>query len=502
MHEVEADFGGQGGWTNLTPDLLVNPGVTMGYGISGTGPLDLVASTGSLGFALDNSEHNSVGVLGYYSPGHANARAGFGLGIGIRYTFRATPTSTPIMKLIGRLKGIEPQAGKWGDRKVLCLATDWIDDLANARLNLPTQINKRADQVLAAVVAAVPRQPLGTSFDVADSTFPYALDSSSRATSGLTEAQRVCQSEFGRAYLRRGILRFEKKTARLAPLSTMTFDGTMQALGVKFDVGKIRNRARITIHPRIVDAAATTVLFSKPSQSNPAIDPGQTIAMAGRYNDPANRAAKVGGTDMVAPAAATDYLMNAAVDGSGADLTANCSVVVVYGANQADYAIENVGGTKGYLTKLQARGRGIYDYDPVDVGAADQESIDLIGELIAALDMPYQTDVNAAEAIAAFLVSTWGAEGVGEAELSFLPRDVNELTSAMALEPGDVISVVEQATGINSTFYIQRVAISIDAGGLKTSFTWSLQRALSQNYWILGVTGYSELGITTVMGPL
>ena len=45
-------------------------------------------------------------------------------------------------------------------------------------------------------------------------------------------------------------------------------------------------------------------------------------ALTGRYTDPNNPSARVGGMDMQAPAATTDYLMNANADGSGADLTA------------------------------------------------------------------------------------------------------------------------------------------------------------------------------------
>src|SRR4030065_1368367 len=64
-------------WTDVTADARASVEIAVQYGISGTGPADRVAQTGTLSFALDNSEHNSGGLIGYYAPGHANCRNGF-----------------------------------------------------------------------------------------------------------------------------------------------------------------------------------------------------------------------------------------------------------------------------------------------------------------------------------------------------------------------------------------------------------------------------------------
>lgn len=49
------------------------------------------------------------------------------------------------------------------------------------------------------------------------------------------------------------------------------------------------------------------------------------------------------------PVATTDYIMNAAADGSGADLTANFTVLATYGTDSVDYEIKNNGVTQGYI---------------------------------------------------------------------------------------------------------------------------------------------------------
>jgi hypothetical protein len=515
-HRIEMELEGRGhGWTDVTEDVLDSPGINFDHGIAGAGPLDVVASTGQLAFALNNSEENSAGLLGYYSPQHSACRPGFALGIGVRYYYRppagyqgVDDSNYFVKKFTGRLKRISPQAGQYGERKTVCSAVDWMDEAANFRPNVATLVGKRGDEVLTTLLAAMPRQPDSVVFDVGDSVFPYALDNSRSESDPITtEIQRISQSEFGRCYIRGGLLNWgalhwEKRSARLAVEPVMQFLGTMQALEGTEDAQKIRNKAKVTAHPRRVDAGDTTVLFAKPNQSNPSVGPGLSIKIVGRYTDPTNPQARVGGMDMRTPVASTDYLMNAAADGSGADFTANFSVVAAYGANQVEYTITNNGGSAGFITKLQARGRGLYDYDPIDTEALDQASIDLIGESLIALDMPYQGDAAIAAAVAEFLVLTWVAEGPAEQTLRFIPRDVDELLLAVALGPGHPIAVMEPLTNVNAIYFIQRAAQSIEELGEKVTFEWLLQRALVQDYWQVGVAGFGELGITTVLAPL
>ena len=72
---VEVELSGSGaGWTALTNDVRIalQP-IEIQYGIQGSGPLDRVASTGTMSFALNNSAANSAGEAGRVSPGHDNA---------------------------------------------------------------------------------------------------------------------------------------------------------------------------------------------------------------------------------------------------------------------------------------------------------------------------------------------------------------------------------------------------------------------------------------------
>ena len=72
-----------GTWTPI-PDVVGSAGVTLAYGIRGTGPLARTAAPARLTFALHNDAGNAVGVQGAYAPGHAHVRAGFGVGTPVR----------------------------------------------------------------------------------------------------------------------------------------------------------------------------------------------------------------------------------------------------------------------------------------------------------------------------------------------------------------------------------------------------------------------------------
>jgi hypothetical protein len=449
LFEVEAELKGAGnGWSDLSSDLSLTPTLTIDYGINGSGATDLVAGPGRMTFALRNDAANSAGLLGYYSPQHANCRSGFKLGIGIR--FRYTLNGTVYYKFQGWLDSIDPIAGQRGARKVACTALDWIDQAMRQRVTVATQVNKRTDEILTALVAAAAKQPTSTSFDVADSTFPFALDNSqSEDQPLLSELQRLALSEGGGHITVRGDttgggrLRFEKRTARIVPISIASFSDTMRDLSSPIERSEVINKVLVTVHPRRVDALATSVLFS--NQGAPQIDAGATVLLTGQYNDPSDRHVRVGGKDMVTPVATaistssvasptvittatphglttgddvviyghagstpsingtvyvvtvtgpntftipvnvtvggsggsvvSDYRMNTLADGTGTDVTSSLAVTATYGANSVDYSLVSSSGAAAFITKLQARGRGLRDYDPILVTISDATSI-------------------------------------------------------------------------------------------------------------------------------
>jgi hypothetical protein len=510
-YRLEAELSGSGaGWTDLWADVRQDVPVKGGYGIRGNGPADRVASPGSLSFALDNSKFNSGGVFGYYSPDHASCRSGFAIGIAIRLVWVYGGITK--YKWRGTLHSIKPTPNVLGGPWLThCVAVDWMDEASRTNVDsLAIQINKRSDELWTLLLASVPRPPAATVTGTGLDTYPYAFDNTrEEGISVMEEAQRLAMSEAGYIYqigdtTQGGTVVFESRTDRaLKNTNLSTLDNTMYDLVTGRSRDDIINRFLVDIHPRRVDAAATTVLFDLTSTNAIiALGAGETKTIVAPYTDPAQRDTRVGGTSMVAPVATTDYLLNSASDGSGSNLTASLAVTATFYANVAFLQLTNSGGTAGYVTKLQLRGKGIYDMQHVVFRQEDASSKTQFGAQACTYAMPYQSDPNVGDGAARHLLGLYKSQTTNTESVALSPNRSDALMQAARdREPGDRIGLAETQTGLTVTtgFFIQAVDFEIAAGNI-AKVTWLLAPSSRVIYWLVGVVGASEVGETTIPG--
>jgi hypothetical protein len=518
--EMELDGPG-GGWTDVSADVLGDLGA--GYGIDGSGPNDRTAGTGQGTVTLNNSARNSAGLAGYYSPGHANCRAGFDAGIKLRWRVPETddggfsssgfePTAFAVGTsartfFIGKIDSIEPSPGSYRDRHTAVRVVDWIDTAASLTTNVALQLSKRTDQIAQAILDGMAEQPESTVFATCNSTFAYALDNvRDEKTRVLAALASLMHSEGGFGYVRgSGALVVEARLGRAAAESQFTLDDDMHGLSVEYSRGVLYNKVQVTTHPRRIDAAATTVLWSLNVENvSSAVQPGETVTFMGPYGDPLNNNDRCGGTDMVTPVATTDYTMNSQADGLGTDLTASFSVtpsgVVTtgIGANGVSWSVTNNAAVVGYITKLQIRGKGIYDTTPVVSTAEDAASIAAYGERLVQVDMPYQDDPAIGAGFAAFLLNLYKTPTARPTSVSFTCSDATLLNLALAWDIGTRFTLRETQTGVDTDAFIQRVSLRDQGGYLRVE--WGLAPADMTSYWLLGTANASELGLTTRLG--
>jgi hypothetical protein len=519
--KVEIELLGRGnGWTEITPDVLTP--IRISYGIQGGGPTDRTASSGTCQFSLDNSTANSAGVLGYYSPVSINARLGFAVGIRVRVSFLDPATSLWHVKFLGSISSIIPAPGLYGSRRVAVQAVDWMDEAARATVQgLTTQINKRSDEIINLLVGNVPRAPEAQSLSTGLDTYPFALDTArdDRQNPVLQEIARVVLSELGYFYQRGdGTVRFEARFGRVNTTDALTLDNTMQALQVTSELDDLLTRVQVVTHPRTVDTGDVVLYQLKTVTEVPT---GETLTLLGPYTDPNNRASRVGGTAMVAPVAVTDYTMNSQADGLGTDLTGSFSVTAALGSNGVRWTIVNNSGQTGQITKLQCRGRGLYDYENTVAEAEDTTIALQYGEQVATIDMPYQNNPGLGQNAARYLLALYGPQEVrpwrlGTAGFSELgqttqlsyyvrlnvdtvrvaPETADLQTQILVRDIGDRIALRETVTSLASSYFIQAVDLEVQAPGLPF-VTWTLTPADTQTYWALGTADYSSLGDST-----
>lgn len=494
-----------GAWVNVLNqgDIRSQAPIVAAYGIQGSTPNDRIASTGELDFALDNSVSNSAGVQSYYSPLSSVKRTGYDFNIPVRFTLSHGATSG--VKFRGKLSEIMPTAGVDADLMVPCKALDWFDDAATLDLpDLPVQLSKRGDEIVTAILdgLAAGDQPIARDIETSLETFAIALDGA--VTGGRPKVRetlnQLALSDAGYCYtLGDGTIRYENRHHRaLNPTVEITLDGNTIAPGgivVPGSRDDIYSSVQIAVKPTETDAAATTVVYALENTTT-LVQPGVTLGtIFGAYRDPSNRDI-IGGTDTVDPVATTDYTMNAAQDGSGANLTASFTVTASRTGRGVRFSITNNGSVAGYITKLQLRGKAIYRYDAmVEVAVAGA-----YGTRPLQVVMPFQNNVNVAESWAAFLANILSTPFAHVRSVTFCASKSTALMQAAILrEPGDRIEIAELVTAVDAPFTINSVRLECQPGGIVWC-TWGLEPAARQRYWLWGIDGSSNWGLSTVYG--
>jgi hypothetical protein len=505
---VEANLSGST-WTNLMleDDVAQAAAVRIAYGISGDGPLDCVAGTGECSFDLHNAANQKGRPLGFYSPVHRNVRGGWAFGVPVRVRFQFNGATRT--KFYGKIWDIDPDPGLYGPRRVHVTAYDGMRDLAEAEVReVAIQLSKTEADLVTAVLDATPTaaQPLARSIDTGVDTFPYAFHDVGAGEYALALLKRIAVNSFALIAMKGdGTLMMQSRATRATGASAFTLDDTQfQALSAPHSADSAYNIVRVTIHPKTVDAAATTVLWAATGTA-PSIPAGTTIEIWADYRDPANTTTLIGGTAVVNPlVSGTDFAANTQADGLGADISASIAQTVEPFASTAKISLTNNHATAtAYLvngagaTLLQIRGKGIYDRGPQTFEASTTATI----SRQLPIDLDYQSDGSVAQSYASYVQAQYVSASNRVEQVTFLANSSADLMAqALAREPGDVITISESVTGLSRVdAVIQSVELTLSAGGVLWC-TWTLAPAAPFRAWVLGVTGRTELGQTTVVG--
>lgn len=462
-------------WQDVTSDVRSAKGLRFRRGMAGPDVEDRVAGNGELSIALENSTENSAGLQGYYSPHNANLRSGFRVGTPVRVGF--AHYGTTYYKWQGWIINLRTLPGVLMEREVMVRAADWMDYASRVTLSgLAIETGKRADELMGSIWVNSPRSPESFYFNKASDVYAYGLDNTEdEGVLILKEIHRLTISELGYAYIRGdtvggGQLRFEARGTRAGSVVRWAMtEAELEVRGLELSDHGLEgmiNRVLVELHPRRVDAAATTVLFSL---GNEPLIGAAPVTFNAPYRDPeSGRYVRVGGINMVTPVATTDYTLNTQPDGSGSDLTANFSLTVEFGGNSASITVTKNSGADGYLTLCQLRGKGVYAFESVVVDVRDEASMTKYGQMSKRIDMPYQSDVNLANTVADLLLAN-NAEPRTKVRSVKFTGNLSSVTMmhALARDIGDRISVSESVSGLAAEeYFINAVEFSVLGAGI------------------------------------
>jgi hypothetical protein len=251
---------------------------------------------------------------------------------------------------------------------------------------------------------------------------------------------------------------------------TVSYDA-FQGLNLQIDDNDLVTRITASGQPRIHVSSSQVVAKLSTAQQ---VDPGQTVEFFLNYFDPRNNQAAPA-MALVKPVVTTDYLLNAAADGSGTDLSSTASVSAAFFGDAAKITLKNNGVAAAFITKMQLRGDPVIQDSIIQVQAQDDTAIPIYG----VQDATVQSDYLASEA----LLKRRADDVLQEFSL---PRPklqmgtVDDYPNAFKLDLASVILVTNSFTGmVNEQWTVYGVThdIRTDDVGLVHQMTMDLQQS-------------------------
>jgi len=169
-----------------------------------------------------------------------------------------------------------------------------------------------------------------------------------------------------------------------------------------------------------------------------------------------------------------DYLLNTNDDGSGTDLSSGLSINVKYRPDEVVYTLKNNSGSDGYLTHLQARGRGLYNYDRITATVEDDASIAANGYQTLNIQQYYQQDLDAGSTWINSIVTADANSRTVLRSISFYAnRNETSMLRFLQCDVGDLIRVTIASQNIDGYYHIQNVGFNVTGKDIVLC-TWGL----------------------------
>jgi hypothetical protein len=134
---------------------------------------------------------------------------------------------------------------------------------------------------------------------------------------------------------------------------------------------------------------------------------------------------------------------------------------------------------------LQARGKGIYLYDPISVLFEDSTSVSTYGLFPLTLDMPYQDSPLAVESVGNLVLNNEKQPHITVNAYTILAnRNSKGMYTFLHLEPGTRSYFAETMTGFGANYFINGYSAEI-VDGKYVYWTPVLKIADDTSYWRL-----------------
>ena len=305
-----------------------------------------------------------------------------------------------------------------------------------------------------------------------------------------------------------GKIAFEDRHHRLTNTTSKTSQATFADDGTGFSYTGVRQEDSMGLvyneflsPVSVFTVASVATLWTHPlattSGTAPALEAGEVIEVVAEYPTPAAANNVVGVDAWTTLAATTDYLANAAANGTGTNYTSSLGITLTKAATTMVIQITNNAAVKVYLTKLQARGTAVSVSDPGTVKSNDATSQTAYGLRTfprgsEAKWIPTQEEaqnwtlqnLSAHKDPTAILTLQFSANQSGDGIIEAVTRDVSDRVTVKASANAKL--------GLNRDFYIESIRHHVKAGGAHTTTYGLSDTAGFAGFWVIGTSALGQ----------
>ncbi len=281
--------------------------------------------------------------------------------------------------------------------------------------------------------------------------------------------------------------------------SQANFSNNMSGMAYEFSARSVRN----IINARGEKLTARSQAYVWETQDTPSL-PATTGATLVVWADLPNPV-----TGLVEPVRNTDWKANTVADGSGDDESASVGIASVKYGQALQMTLTNntspakkvfiIPGTSDpeHTLRIQAQE---WESNPVFTAVEDSTSKTAFGERGLDIDIPFKGNFNDILSYAEYLLARKKDPQPDFIRMMVVNGSDALWTQILLRKLSDRITLTEDDLGISAQqYFINKMQHRVSEGGKRHEVIWSLARADEEAFWVLGKTGFSELGQTTIL---
>lgn len=319
--------------------------------------------------------------------------------------------------------------------------------------------------------------------------FPYVGDNLQGADSRISAwalIKSLMEVERGHFFLRRdGKVEFWNRHRLLDDTTVdVTIDNTADDIKYATPIEDLVNFVEVECYPRNVSTSTDDLLWQLPQTVT--IAPGETETLLAPYVD--SNGIELGGEKQRVPGTDLNFARGTA------------DVSYAHFGQRSEITIENTGATEALLDTLNLRGSQITARTPMVARARDDASIELYGKRPMKLNLRLLDDLADAKSIAQYELILRSSV-LGRAESVTLEEQITASTDTqIAKGIGDLVRLIDDQLAHDRNYHIIGERHNLDVGNNILKTEWMLQPVPEVTFWLVGVTGFGELGQTTYLG--